>query len=175
MLQWPNNCNSNWIITTLHNISIIICLLPYNTFVCDLFAIVTEDKMFSLTSAIVVVFMSKCYVFCCCYMLLSSCVYAVYVSVIVCNVAASKCHPAVVKCCIVATHPTVVKGCNVATHPAAVKCCNVATHPAVVKCCNAAAVMCAIIVCICLLLYVMLLLVNAITTLCCCCLQMLPL
>ena len=94
--------------------------------------------MFSHTSAIVVVFMCKYCVSCCHYMLLSSCVYAVYVSVIVCNVAVSECHPTVVKCCNVTAHPIVVKCCNVA----ASKC-----HPAVLKCCNAAAAaMCAIVV-----------------------------
>ena len=88
-------------------------------------------------------------------MLLSSCVYAVYVSVIVCNVAVSECHPIVVKYCNVTAHLIVVKCCNVA----ASKC-----HPAVLKCCNAAAAICVLSLCICLLLYVMLLLVNATTT-----------
>ena len=44
-------------------------------------------------------------------MLLLFCVYTVYVSVIVYNVAASECHTTVVKCCNVAAskcHPAVV-------------------------------------------------------------------
>ena len=83
--------------------------------------------------------------------MLSSCVYAVYVSVIVCNGSVSECLPAVVKCCNVAAHLTVVKCCNVAAHPTVVKCCNVAASkcfPAVVKCCNAAAAMCGILMCV---------------------------
>ena len=42
----------------------------------------------------------KCCVWYSCYnMLLSSHIYAMYVSVFACNVAASKCHPTLVKCC----------------------------------------------------------------------------
>ena len=51
-------------------------------------------------------------------MLLLFCVYAVYVSVIVYNVAASECHTTVVKCCNVAAskcHPAVVNYCNAFT------------------------------------------------------------